>query len=770
MGGAATNSGINYQQRIASLALTAQFTEFDLSQTFGIDDELIIESIHFETDEPIDDLKIVCREKTVYLQIKRSLSFQVGEDSDLFKTIKQFLVQYSKDGGVHSHYVLATSPQSSRVISQDLVKIVESIRLNDTSFTINPLNKSEQDTFEKFKSMFQTLFSEIKGRSATEIDFINFTKKVYISIIDIEEGRADERVAIILLNSKQLIDANLIWKMLIANSLEYARKRQSINKQGLNDILGRYKNQKKESSENSNAQLEELFKTEILQDGNFPVAKEVLLIESLETDSDYLIMELYRFTEEGKIKHEFKDDKILLNGTNESWTVLSRAATLAGIERYITENEEKFAKGKITIIPANGIETAEETSAAELHRKYLMNLNEQNNDFFKCLHCDKALNLNNSIIVEIDDLDTKPAFGAAHPKCVRILDRVLGTTKVPEDNRDEHLKMFDYKEWARLMMKGQGMMNQLRESSSLQERDKVIFWNGDNKEFRDYSYCLKFSLSDGSTHHMTDRGRIHRFNKLDAIEAKNDFEENLEKAKQNGDPIGFTSINFIYGNYDQLLELKSSEESIIEIETVEVDKYSKLLEKLDEHINFYAPICIVRDRDDESIFNIGNLIPMISDPLVFLSIVETWNNLDIEFDLDSLELKIIKSDLEFDSYMREFFSSEMVPIIDPLFNKKRELVKGIRVANMDSLKKSETDTGTTEQEFTIAENPKWRKGDKVRVEFPNITDSNYPVGILLEDEVLFEGERFVIFRPIEDGKELEELTYSIPSKFLVKQE
>ncbi|MCT4580335.1 MAG: hypothetical protein N4A35_02875 [Flavobacteriales bacterium] len=770
MGGSATNSGINYQQRIASLALIAQFTDFDLSQIFGINDELLIESVHFETDDPIDDLKILCKTKTIFLQIKRSLSFQIGKNSDLFKTIKQFLVQFSLDGGKNSYYVLATSPQSSRVISQELLKIIESVRLNDTNFIINPLNKSEKDTFTKYKSMFKTIFSEINGKPSSDADFINFTKKIYISIIDIEQGRADERVAIILLKSQQLVDANLIWKMMIANSLEYARNRQSINKKGLDEILSRYKNQEKETIPNNNAELEELFKTEVIQEGNFPVAKEILLVELQELDTNYLIMELYRFTDDGKIKHKFKGNKILLHGTDETWTILSRAATFSGIERYIKENEEKLTKEKITIIPANGIETAEETVAAELHRKYLINLQEQNHDLLKCLHCDKALNPNNSIIVEIDDLDTRPALGAVHPKCVRVLDRVLGTTKTPEDNRGEYLKEFDYKEWARLMMKGQGMMNQLRESNSLNEKNKMILWNGDNKEFRDYSYCLKFNLSDGSSRHMLDRGRIHRFSKLDAIDIKNDFEENIKKSKSNDNPIGYTSTNFVYGNYNQLLELKSPEESIIEIETVEVARYSKLLEKIHEHINFYAPICIVRDREDESIFNIGNLIPMISDPLVFLSIVETWNNLDIEFDLDSLELKIIKSDLEFDSYMREFFSCEMVPIIDPLFNKKRELVKGIRVANMHSLTKSETDTRTTKQEFTIAENPKWKKGDKVRVEFPNITDDNYPVGILLEDEVILEDERFVIFCPIENGKELKELTYSIPSKFLVKRE
>ncbi len=50
---------------------------------------------------------------------------------------------------------------------------------------------------------------------------------------------------------------------------------------------------------------------------------------------------------------------------------------------------------------------------------------------------------------------------------------------------------------------------------------------------------------------------------------------------------------------------------------------------------------------------------------------------------------------------------------------------------------------------------------------PTITDNNYPEGILIEDE--FKGEDnqlYVIFRPIEDGKEREDLAYAIPSKLL----
>ena len=65
------------------------------------------------------------------------------------------------------------------------------------------------------------------------------------------------------------------------------------------------------------------------------------------------------------------------------------------------------------------------------------------------------------------------------------------------------------------------------------------------------------------------------------------------------------------------------------------------------------------------------------------------------------------------------------------------------------------------------ENPNWVRGDKVRLLIPTITDDNYPEGIILEDE--FKGDDnqlFVIFRPIENGEEREDLAYAIPSSLL----
>ena len=98
-GGQATNSGIDYQQRIAAWFLINHFSKFDISVYFDqLDEELIISKTHFETSQNIDDLNLTCaNKKSIFLQIKRSLSLSTRDTSDFHKTINQFIKEFIKD-------------------------------------------------------------------------------------------------------------------------------------------------------------------------------------------------------------------------------------------------------------------------------------------------------------------------------------------------------------------------------------------------------------------------------------------------------------------------------------------------------------------------------------------------------------------------------------------------------------------------------------------------------------------------------------------------
>ncbi|MBU2928385.1 hypothetical protein [Winogradskyella psychrotolerans] len=77
-GGQATNSGINYQQRISAWFLINQYSKFDISIYFDqLDEQLIISKTHFETSKFIDDLNLTCENgKSIFLQIKEVFLFQ----------------------------------------------------------------------------------------------------------------------------------------------------------------------------------------------------------------------------------------------------------------------------------------------------------------------------------------------------------------------------------------------------------------------------------------------------------------------------------------------------------------------------------------------------------------------------------------------------------------------------------------------------------------------------------------------------------------------
>ena len=123
-GGQATNSGIDYQQRISAWFLINHYSKFDISVYFDqLDEELIISKTHFETSQNIDDLNLTCENnKSIYLQIKRSLSLSTRDKSDFHKTIKQFVQEFIKNEDTKNYFGLITTSDASSKITSNLKK------------------------------------------------------------------------------------------------------------------------------------------------------------------------------------------------------------------------------------------------------------------------------------------------------------------------------------------------------------------------------------------------------------------------------------------------------------------------------------------------------------------------------------------------------------------------------------------------------------------------------------------------------------------------
>jgi hypothetical protein len=683
MGGQATNSGIDYQQRIASWCLINQYTEFDISTYFDqIDEELIIDSIHFETDKPIDDLNLICKKnKKVFLQIKRSLSLSVRETSDFYKTILQFVKEFIKSEFEDTYYGIITTSDASSKITNDLKKIVLSAKLNDDFLISNPLNESEKDCLEKIGKLFNQIYLSEKKQVANEENFKSFLKKIFVGVIDVETGHSVEIACFMLLRSVGFKNPEIIWSILIKNSLLYSSQRLSIDRKKLKEIFSRYIENIDKSTEDIQI---DLFKTQIVSKGEFSTAREILIIESLIQDFDYTIVELHRFYDDCSIKNKFKNNKLLLD-KNEDWTIVQRFATMIGLNRFLEENKDDFIDKKFAMIPALETESIEESECAKLHKKLLEDLVSKNKNPLTCLHCGKGINDKDTLLIELDDEETLPAVGNVHKKCLRAVDRILGTITIPREKPSVNLDTFDFKLWISLIMKGQGLMNSLKSSPNLTQGIRpIIAWNSNEEYDADYSYCIKFNLEDNSTSYAYRRSQIERINKFKAEQYLLKFEEIQKMQNELNDPYSVLSVSKTAGPYSQLLKVKKADEVILEVVSVEIAKYSKQIAMaFNKEISHYTPLCLVRNKDSETILNLSNVIPILSDPLKLDEYYENWKK--IGFELENLELKIIKSDKDFDYHMRMFFGDELIPIVDPIFDKNFNLINGYLIKDLKSI-------------------------------------------------------------------------------------
>src|SRR5947209_4022717 len=124
MSGAATNAGIEYQQRVAALLLTYQFGQMDISSLLGFQKPGHIVETRFETAAPIDDIGVRCQENwSVDFQVKRALSLSNESGSEFAKVITQFVTAFLKNTNAESYFALATTPDASAKIRYELRKI-----------------------------------------------------------------------------------------------------------------------------------------------------------------------------------------------------------------------------------------------------------------------------------------------------------------------------------------------------------------------------------------------------------------------------------------------------------------------------------------------------------------------------------------------------------------------------------------------------------------------------------------------------------------------
>lgn len=681
--GAATNAGIEYQQRVSAWFLMGLLLDIELPT--GVEElkEKKVTEVAFETTNPIDDLKIsFSSDLQLFAQIKRTLDFSTSPVSDFYKTLHQFVSQFLYNP--KQYFVLITSPKSSSKVIRVWKKILESIRLNDGNFEENPLSQIEKETFDEYSNILKSIFSGITGKDLKKDIFVQLSKRIYTLSLDIEADMPQEQTAIMILNDKCNINAYLIWNALITSSLHMAKNRFSINKEGCLSKFGRFL--KKEGQVAEEADINAL---KVIQSDNISSGREVLMLSGEKFGTDYLITELFRFNDDCSKRGTFEspDKYFWING--DETKLIYRSATFIGMERFLKINENLYKDKEITIIPANDIDDIDETPCVKAYQDYCNGLLAKNKNLQLCVHCGKVVSDPESTLIEIDDALMVAAIGITHDECKRPVDRVLGVMKNEFFAEYPYLKNFDASIWKELIVNGQFVFRIL--DSGIVGRRSVhnVMWSPDDEKDEESEYCIKTNLSDGSFEYVSKRGKVEKFSKLKAEQGAQDFNSSFEKAKSMHNPWGYTSKNKSYGMRSVLLQNKEIDEHFIECISAEPVRYNKSIGKLyNEATGYYTPICFLVNRITGDPFSIHGHVVLLTEPVKLNHYLENWKEAKIET-INDYELRIIKQDADFDIKARQFTSLGYALVANPILDENQNLVSGVIILSEEQLEASQ---------------------------------------------------------------------------------
>lgn len=274
MGGAATNSGIDFQARVGALGMAAMFADVHELTALGLTSPSSVERVHFETSDDIDDLMLSAKSRRSFIQAKRTINLSAEADSEFSAVIGQFVSQHINNPGSDA-YVLATTSRASSRITGELRKLTESARLNRGHAT-DPSTKTEANVRETTYAHVDRHFAALTGRPITDAERTEILAKVHVQVLDLEAGGPLERATLSVLAARGVPSAAAAWAQLIALALTLAKDRLSIDRVGLMARLGQVLTATDDAGPGAGAEAA----VRSALDGHLPAALEVVLFKT----------------------------------------------------------------------------------------------------------------------------------------------------------------------------------------------------------------------------------------------------------------------------------------------------------------------------------------------------------------------------------------------------------------------------------------------------------------------------------------------------------
>ncbi|WP_143101906.1 hypothetical protein [Amycolatopsis marina] len=674
-GGAATNSGIDFQARVGALALVSMLTDVADLGSFGLgqDGDVPLE-VHFETADAVDDIALVLPRGRILIQAKNTVTLSSSVDSELGKVIRQIVAAY------HEHresgqYILAVSPFASARIRQDLKKLCNSYRLNQAGHSSNPLNQRENETLKAIREHIFREYEVISG-SRCDVDiFVAILKATHIETLDIGENSIGERMAVTALSTVTDSEPMVMWRGLVATCLTLARNRMSIDQAGLTARFGALLPVKRSRSDSFPRPDDH--QPALTLEGKVSMGREVVLGE--DEDGRTYLAELRRFDDDGTRRVRFTGGFVDLSG-GVRWRVLRRTATYSGMARELEDELATQISGEIVVIDAD-FGDIDDTPFAQAHAAGYQAVIEAATDPLTCLVCGCTISQDRAHSVEVDDVDHPYQVGLVHRHCLRPMHRIIGVVKAEAFAATPSLIDFDYKTWINQMRGGQGIWRSSRGSGNAGLLR--VGWNPRNSGGTTGGWAVEYDLSDGTSRYVLVRGRVHRGNRRQAQQMAGQLSSSASEAAIKGDPM----VYGLRGYSKRSIAVCADDPNPPEVVThraVQITEATVSAHSTSE--NYYAPLFYLSDHETGELFTMGEAPVLLTDPLRFEDVVANWCLAGVELPA-LISTTIVPTDHDFDLFMMRADSEGRAACVDPILEPVGGLISGFLVANFNEITK-----------------------------------------------------------------------------------
>lgn len=192
-GGNATAAGVTFQASVGAVFAVQMLTESFGDEQLGLA-PFKVESIHFESDAPLDDIVVETdQDGWLLIQAKTKLSLSSSLTSEFGKTAQQIVRQWHAGlAGTgargwdrplnvgRDRLIIAVGPGTSQTITTDLAKALASLRAQTTA----PLPTKQRAVLRTLSATLKAAWKAVTGKNASDADIAAIRPLIAVTRFD----------------------------------------------------------------------------------------------------------------------------------------------------------------------------------------------------------------------------------------------------------------------------------------------------------------------------------------------------------------------------------------------------------------------------------------------------------------------------------------------------------------------------------------------------------------------------------------------------------